>query len=650
MTLFRQLFFGASVLFLLVLAGVEAIYLSNARLYLQQQLESHSQDGATSLSLWLATVKPFDDPALIETVVDSAFDRGYYQSIRVVSVSGKTLANKELPPAQGAVPAWFTRMFPLHPPTAEALISAGWHQLGRVLVTSHPNFAYQQLWHTGVQTVALLLLVYALALVALRAFLATILRPLREIEEAASAVGERDFRTIALTPKVRELARVVTAMNRLSAKIRRVIEDESVRAQALQREAFRDPVTGLLNRRGLEHELHGLLHAESDVFAGAFVLFELERFKEFNLRRGFQRADELLALIGQAVAQACADQTAICSRFGGASFALAVLNIDADTAEALSTALGARIEAALAEQALSAEIEFHCGVAHFDAGAPKLPELLAAADLALSRAQEKGSNTCDLIALAELDPRGRGSLAWRKEIGAAIDSDKLALFTQIVLSLPAGAPLQSEIFTRIVDDGGNTVPAAQFLPMAARHSLMPRLDCRLLELLIARIDAGAQLAPAIAVNIAAQTVADATACRRLLELLQSRPDIAARLVFEMTEFGVIQSPALSLAFATEIRRLGAQFAIDHFNLHRDSLRQLHQLLPQYLKLAPTYTNELTQDRDSRFIVSSLIRIAQPLEIGIIAQAVESGSLILLLAEMGFAGYQGYASGRPAPIV
>lgn len=117
----------------------------------------------------------------------------------------------------------------------------------------------------------------------------------------------------------------------------------------------------------------------------------------------------------------------------------------------------------------------------------------------------------------------------------------------------------------------------------------------------------------------------------------------------MTEFGVIQVPALSLGFATEIRTLGAQFAIDHFSLHRESLRQLHHLLPHYIKLAAVYTNELTQNQDSRFIVSSLISITQPLEIGVIAQAVESESLILLLEEMGFAGYRGYANGRPAPI-
>jgi len=649
MTLFRQLFFGASLLFLLVLAGVEAIYLSNARLYLQRQLESHSQDTATSLSLWLATLKPYGDRALMETAVNPLFDRGYYQSIRVVSISGETLVDKKLPPAQGGVPGWFAQLFPLHPPSAEALISADWQQLGRVLVSSHPNFAYLQLWHTGLETLGLLLIFYALALVALRAFLATILRPLQEIERAATAIGERDFRTIALAPKARELKRVVVAMNSLSAKIRRLIEDESARAAQLQRDAYRDPVTGLLNRRGLEHELESLLRAERDVFSAVFVLLELERFKEYNLRHGYQRADELLTQVAQTIAGEFAGQTVVFSRFGGARFAFAAINIDASGANAMAAAVCSGIEAAVAEQALTADVEFHCGAVHFDAGAPPLSDLLGAADLALTRSQQKGSNTFDLIALAALDQRARGSLAWRRQIEEAIDTNKIVLYSQTVLGLPGRALMQSEVVTRIIDAEGNLVPAAQFVPMAARHRLMPRLDCRLLEMLIARIDAGASLAPVIAINISAQTVADAVSSRRLIELLQDRRDIAARLVFEMTEFGMIQSASLGMAFAGEVRRLGAQFAIDHFDLHRDSLRQLHTLLPHYIKLAPVYTNELTQNQDSRFIVSSLIRIAQPLEIGIIAQAVESESLILLLEQMGFAGYQGYANGRPEAI-
>ncbi|MEJ0047515.1 MAG: EAL domain-containing protein [Rhodospirillales bacterium] len=150
--------------------------------------------------------------------------------------------------------------------------------------------------------------------------------------------------------------------------------------------------------------------------------------------------------------------------------------------------------------------------------------------------------------------------------------------------------------------------------------------------------------------LSAQTLADAGAYGRVLELLRFRRDVASRLVFEMTEFGVVQDPARSRTFAAEVRRLGAQFAIDHFGLHRDSLKLLNQLLPHYVKLAPAYTNTLEHNQDSRFFVSSLIKIAGPLEIGIIAQAVEAELLLPLLEEMGFAGFQGYAAGRPEPVI
>ena len=261
--------------------------------------------------------------------------------------------------------------------------------------------------------------------------------------DVTANIGERDFRTIALAPKTRELARVVAAMNNLSGKIRRLIEDESARAEKLQQEAYRDPVTGLYNRRGLERNLQGLFRAERDVFSGVFALLALEGFKEYNLRRGFHRADELLALVAQTITTACAGGAVVCSRFGGASFAVAAVNMDPSAAAVLVASISASVESAIAAQALTGEIQFHCGAAHFDSGAPPLPELLAAADLALTRAQVKGLNTFDLIALSEIDRRGRGSLAWREQIEGAIVAGKFALYTQPVLSLPGRTLMQN---------------------------------------------------------------------------------------------------------------------------------------------------------------------------------------------------------------
>ena len=245
MSLFRQLLFSVSAVFLLVLAGVQVIQVLNARNYLQQQLESHSQDAATALGLSLATVMPGGDKALVETVAGPVFDRGFYESIKVLSASGEVLVAKELARRPPDVPAWFARLVVLEAPTAESLISANWRELGRVVVASHPNFAYQQLWRTSTATLWLLLAVYAAALGVVGLFLKAILKPLTQIRRTAQAISERNFITIAEEPSAPELREVVQAINSMSGKIRNAIDDEMARAEAFRREAFHDTVSGL---------------------------------------------------------------------------------------------------------------------------------------------------------------------------------------------------------------------------------------------------------------------------------------------------------------------------------------------------------------------------------------------------------------------
>ncbi len=122
MSLFRQLLFSVSAVFLLVLAGVQVIQVLNARNYLQQQLESHSQDAATALGMSLATVMAGGDRALMETVVGPVFDRGFYQSIKVLSTTNEVLVAKELPLRPPEVPAWFVNLVVLEVPSTQSLI------------------------------------------------------------------------------------------------------------------------------------------------------------------------------------------------------------------------------------------------------------------------------------------------------------------------------------------------------------------------------------------------------------------------------------------------------------------------------------------------------------------------------------------------
>ena len=213
MTLGRQLFIGLSIIFALLVLGIETIFVLNARHYLQQQLEAHAQETATSLALSLGQGMSAPDAVLAETFINPVFDRGHFQSITMRDVAGKTLVARELENVRDEVPDWFTRLLPLDAPTGEALVSSGWRQLGRLLVVVQPRFAYGQLWHTAWESLAWLAVLYACALLAMQRYLQGILRPLKRIEQAALAIGRREFGEVRLDTRVRELQRVGTAMN-----------------------------------------------------------------------------------------------------------------------------------------------------------------------------------------------------------------------------------------------------------------------------------------------------------------------------------------------------------------------------------------------------------------------------------------------------
>src|SRR4029079_3363925 len=116
MTLHRQLITAVSLLFFILLAGVEAIYLFNSRAQLQQQLGSQAQESATALALRLALLRDMSDEVLGETIVHPVFDRGYFREISVVSTDGRTVVRKVLRQAPGDVPEWFTQLLPIEAP------------------------------------------------------------------------------------------------------------------------------------------------------------------------------------------------------------------------------------------------------------------------------------------------------------------------------------------------------------------------------------------------------------------------------------------------------------------------------------------------------------------------------------------------------
>ncbi|MFZ6757318.1 bifunctional diguanylate cyclase/phosphodiesterase [Undibacterium sp. Ji50W] len=647
MTLRRQLLLAISVIFFAVFIGLQVLSVLTTRDYLQQQLASHAQDAATALSRPLEDAMAKNDQTLADIQITTLFDRGYYKKIMVLDPAGKIIVSKELPANKEKVPAWMPVLFDLQTPPGEAFISSGWRQLGKVVVISHPAYAYEYLWRS-MQEMALwmfvmYLIVWGLTVLLLR----IILSPLKKIEEVAIAIQEKRFQRIDVLPQARELRRVVVAMNHMSDRISALLDEEIAKAENYRREAFIDKVSGLENRHGFDLRFNHLLSEDGRFDTAVIFVLEFDGLKEFNHQYGYQQGDALLADVSAVVREIVSKYVSIVGRIGGTSIAAVCIDIDEKGIDQLVDVLQYRLSQVLLRA--SRQVSLAAGAVVFGLSHNRT-DIFSRADLAIETMRQSGTGQISVAHLEESETNIAGSHGWRVLIRNALAENRWVLFAQPVMRLQLRQLVHHEVFSRLLDTQGNLVPANKFLPMAMRHQLMPEIDQAVITLIIDMLLTPNPAFKHIAVNVSLQSMESQDFCDWLLARLKFSPELSGRLSVEMSEFGCARDHAITKKFVSLLREAGIRFGVDHFGLDPHALNVIREIPPDYIKLDGGLIQQIASNESSHAHLRAIVKFAQSMGIPLIAQNVESEeSLQLLLADQIDCG-QGFYFGVPEKIV
>lgn len=267
MSLLKQLFLAICLFLLVAFSGSFFVGLESSRAQILSQLRSHAQDTATALGLSLTT--QIDDLAMIELMVSSVFDSGYFSSIRVINIEDeRVLVERNAVATTERVPGWFVDLVNLHPQGGDALVMRGWEQAARVEVVSNPQFVLSKLWDSTLGSLVWLLLCGLLSAMFGGWLLRRQLRPLDAMVKQAEAINKREFLSLPKVPRTPELKRVVLAMNQMVEKLKGLFAEEAARSEQLRAESFQDSLTGLANRRLLNEQLTDQLLVTEQSSAG----------------------------------------------------------------------------------------------------------------------------------------------------------------------------------------------------------------------------------------------------------------------------------------------------------------------------------------------------------------------------------------------
>ncbi len=421
--------------------------------------------------------------------------------------------------------------------------------------------------------------------------------------------------------------------------------------------AFFDPLTHLPNRRLLRDRLeHAIVASLRQQTKGALLFIDLDDFKTLNDNRGHHVGDLLLIAVAERLRDSVREQDTV-ARLGGDEFVVVLEGLSESREEAAiqTQQVAEKIMAQLnAEYEIENQGYFNTpsiGICLFGDTPVSIDELLKQADQAMYHAKATGRNTFRFF-----DPEMQSTAAQRfslqHEMRDALQQNQFQLFYQPQINVD-GKVTGAEALIRWVHPERGMVSPLDFIPIAEDSGLILPLGKWIVETACKQLvnwsTAAATADLCLAINVSARQFQQSNFVEQLLEILHNTGADPHKLKLELTESMLVDNPQDIITKMDALKIHGIKFSLDDFGTGYSSLSYLKRLPINELKIDKSFVNDILTDANDASIARMIIRLAQSMELSVIAEGVETKEQRDWLESEGCFKYQGYYFGRPVPV-
>lgn len=428
--------------------------------------------------------------------------------------------------------------------------------------------------------------------------------------------------------------------------LRVVTQRKRIEAMQLNRHAF-DELTGHFSRSRLAEALeHALEHAKRHEGHIALLAVGIDGLSAVEDARGPDAADRVIVEVGRHL-DSCLRATDVIGRLGSDSFGVVLMPCPADQLRPTAEKVLGRL--ATLTSPVQGAPEHRLSAA---AGAAALPEDARTASEAMTRAE---------AALAEARRRGRGqfvafvpteaeraeerrSLAAAERMHRALREGGLSFAYQPIVRAETLVPAYHECLLRLSEAGGAPVSEPGMIVAAERLGDIPALDRKTLDMAIDVLEQ--HHAVTLSVNLSGLTVSNRAWLRALNARLRLRPDLAKRLVVEITETAAMRDIEESARFIAQVRDLGVRVALDDFGAGFTSFRHLKALAVDIVKIDSSFCAGVAENADNQLFLRSLGTVARGFSLACVAEGPASDADEAFLRGEGIQYFQGNRYGAP----
>ncbi|WP_161554254.1 putative bifunctional diguanylate cyclase/phosphodiesterase [Stenotrophobium rhamnosiphilum] len=470
----------------------------------------------------------------------------------------------------------------------------------------------------------------------------SVIRPIGDMHRTLLQVLSGDFRGVSLPRREDEIG-----------AIGRVIEDIKARSEHVHRLAYYDNLTGLPNRLRLSRDVGEITRGAGDQRTFAVMLIGIDHFSAISSGFGPRYGDEVLRQIVKRIEPRLGRDGKL-YRYSGDIFACALRECASDQeiqgiAEDLAQLITADFQTPIHAGELDTTLTVSIGVA-LSLQTERPDEILTEAEAALLEAKKGGGNAT-VTTVRQHSEQFRRRLKLADDIRKGIDAKEFEPFYQPVVDVERGVTVGAETLVRWRRANGQIMMPAEFIFVAEESDLIRGIT----KLMVNRACSnfaewnaqGRDLR--VSFNVSARLV-QVGLKEIIVDALQRSGLPPDSLEMEITETVLIGNQSEAEKLLQDLKKLGLRLSLDDFGTGYSSMGYLSRFQVDKIKIDASFVKSLAAGDKQREVVASIVRLANRLNIDVVAEGVETVEQMQQLRAMGCKLMQGwlFAAALPAP--
>lgn len=426
------------------------------------------------------------------------------------------------------------------------------------------------------------------------------------------------------------------------------ITERKATEATIRYQATHDTLTGLPNRSLFSQRLEEALGETKDQDKSLAVAFlDLDRFKLVNDGLGHSIGDDLLIAVADRLRVAIGEEDMV-ARMGGDEFIFLLWEAgDAERVQPKAQKILKALQAPFHISGHELHVSASLGVSLFSDTERNADQLLKAADVALYRAKSAGRGRWQLDN-ATGDSSAFEQIVLETQLRRAVEQQDFKLVYQPQINLRSGLIVGVEALVRWQHSEWGAVPPEQFIPLAEETGLINDLG---LWIMRTALDQHRRWRLAglddirLAINISPYQLRRSGFEHAVDAILTETAMPLDLLELELTETALMQEGETT-KLLERMTAKGLSIALDDFGTGYSSLSYLRRFPIDRIKIDRSFVCDISGSQSDGALARAVIMLAHGLNVGVVAEGVETAAQLSLLRHFGCDEAQGYLLGEP----